>query len=246
MSEPPEAAIGLPEAQFHDGWPALQARIPGPGRTGRGTASRRRWPRWRWLALGGPALLVMAALVAAALAYDYQPLSYGSAGYSNEYFRGLPTGKGIHLVNTVGLIHADVYIPPQRGVFSLFVDIANEGSRPVVIEAVTVPRGAPVWAAGPARYAWQGHSQPMTKPHPLHHVRLGPGREVFVGLPVRTWSCASKYGWSSAAFVYVTYQFGPFRHRVALPWGPLDDELVLHIPNGSRSGPGPGSICATR
>lgn len=85
----------------------------------------------------------------------------------------------------------------------------------------------------------------LAVPYPQRQVRLGPGREVFVGLPVRTWSCASKYGWASVPFVYVTYQFGPFRHQVALPWGPLDDELILHIPDGPHTGPGPGSVCAT-
>jgi len=238
--------MSLLDVKFGDGWPSLRGRQAGPGRTGPGAGFRPRWSRWSWLAVGASALLVVAAIVLAVLAYCYQPLAYGGTGFTNEYFRGLPTGKGIHLVNTVGGLHEDVYIPPQRGVFSLFVDIANLGPRSVMIEAVTVPRGGPVWAAGPARYAWQGQSQPITKPHLLRHVRLGPGREVLVGLPVRTWSCTSKSGWASVPSAFVTYQFGPFRHRVALPWGPLDDELVLHIPDGPHIGPGPGSICATR
>jgi len=114
----------------------------------------------------------------------------------------------------------------------------------VIIEAVTLQRGGPLWAVGPARYAWQTQLQPMTKPHLLRQVRLGPHQHVLVGLPVRTWSCASKYGWASVPFVYVTEKFGPFTHTVPLAWGPQNDELVLHLADGPHGGPDP--ICAAR
>lgn len=111
----------------------------------------------------------------------------------------------------------------------------------MIIEAVTVQRGLALWQAGPVRYASQGQDQPITKPHLLRHVRLGPGQDVLVGIPVRTWSCVSKGTWASVPFAYVTERFGPFTHRVPIPWGMQDDRLVLHFPGGAQD-----TFCASQ
>jgi hypothetical protein len=78
----------------------------------------------------------------------------------------LPAGTGIRAVNTFGFVREDIYIPPQRGAFSLFVDLANNGTRAVIIESVTVPRGGPLTMAGPAVYTRPGggDGQPAVPP----------------------------------------------------------------------------------
>ena len=105
-------------------------------------------PRWWWLAV--PGVLVAAALViVAVLANTYQPLTLGGLGNSAELYPGLPAGVGIHYVNNFGGVSEDIYIPPQRGTFSLFVDIYNNGTYAVTIQSVTVPQ--PLTPAGPVR-----------------------------------------------------------------------------------------------
>ncbi len=66
----------------------------------------------------------------------YQPVGFG--GYRGPGFPGLPAGVGLRDVNTFGLSNGDLYVPPQRGVFTLTESIQNSGPLAVTIEAVTV------------------------------------------------------------------------------------------------------------
>jgi hypothetical protein len=198
------------------------------------------------------AITVVIVTAAAVLAYlwraSFQPLGYGSTSVSTEYYPGLPTGTGIRTVNTFGFLREDVYIPPQPGAFSLFVDLANDGGRSVTIESVTLPRGGPLTMAGPVVYARPGggYGQPAI---PLRHsilrnVVLAPGHEIYIGLLVRSWPCAIDDSWAAVPAVNVTYRFLVFTHTVAVAWGLKNDELILRSPAG-RPGQ-PGITCAGR
>jgi len=191
---------------------------------------------WWWSLAGFGVLAVSALIAVSVLAATYQPLSFGGTGNSAELFPGLPAGQGIHPVNTVGGLHEDFYIPPQRGTFSLFVDIYNGGSYAVTIESVSLPSGGPVTLAGPVRYSTPGMGGSDMIPPPisrvLHIVVLRPGQDLFLGFPVRTWPCAQQYGWASEPSFNVKMRFALFTRTVAMPWGSLGDSLVMHAPVG--------------
>lgn len=203
--------------------------------------------------LGGlwPSLLVAPVLVVAGVVIfqpkpvAIPPLGWGSTGNSAELYPGLPAGKGIHPVNTLGGLHDDIYIPPQAAVFSLFVDIRNNGSRAVVIESVKLPWHASVWAVAPARYSRPPGGNDAMVPPPtswvLHDVRLGPGQEIYVGIPVRTTRCGLTDFWADVPEFYVTYQFQSFNHTVAMPWTDQGGALILHGPGLLRQ---QDAICA--
>jgi hypothetical protein len=165
---------------------------------------------------------------------EIPPLGWGSTGNDAELYPGLPAGEGIHPVNTFGGLHDDIYIPPQAGAFSLFVDIRNNGSRAVVIESVRLPRHASIWAVAPVRYSRPPGGNGAVIPPPtsrvLHDVRLGPGQEIYVGIPVRTTRCGLTDFWADVAEVYVTYQFQSSSHTVAMPWTDRGGALILHGP----------------
>jgi hypothetical protein len=213
----------------------------------------RRWRRWRLAAAGMLALVLAAVAVVAELAEHYQPLAFGGTGYSNGYFPGLPTGTGIQDVNTFGDLHEDTYIPPQRGTFSLFIDLANSGGEPVTIQAVTLQQPGqavgPLSPAGPVRYArpdwWSGaNATGPWKSRILRSVELGPGQDIYVGVPVRMWPCAQRGSWISVPSFYVRYRFLLITRTVALPWGMKGDQLIM---NGSGGQPGqPGIFCAAQ
>jgi hypothetical protein len=82
---------------------------------------------------------VAVVVILAVAANRYQPVGYGSVSSGDEAFPGLPAGHGIRPVNDLGGFHEDMYIPPQRGTFSLFADIANNGTHPVTITAASLP-----------------------------------------------------------------------------------------------------------
>src|SRR5215469_10649011 len=190
-----------------------------------------------WWSLAGFGLLAASALVAVSvLAATYQPLSFGNTENTAELYPGLPAGQGIHAVNTVGGLHEDFYIPPQRGTFSLFADITNSGSYAVTIESVSLPTGGPVTLAGPVRYSTPGMGGSIMIPPPisrvLHNVVLRPGHDLFLGFPVRTWPCTQQYGWASESSFTVKMRFAMFTRTVAMPWGSLGDSLVMHSPGG--------------
>ena len=202
-----------------------------------------RWERFlqwrgRWLLL---AIVVIVAAVTSfllTLASDYRPLAYGEDSMRNLAYPGLPAGHGIRTVNTFGGIREDHYIPPQRGTFYLFADIMNYGSRAVIIENVFMPYSSALRSAGRAVYSrpYEGNvaigaPQPS---HVLHDVKLGPGDEIFVAIPVRSWRCGERDSWDSVPFFHVKYRFLFFHHIAALPWGLQNDALIMHAPFGKQ------------
>jgi hypothetical protein len=226
------------------GVPALPAGS-GPARPQR----RSPWRRWWWIwALIPVGLAGIALVILAVVASRYEPLGFGSLSNSAEAFPGLPTGQGIHEVNTVGGLHEDVYIPPQRGTFSLFADVANNGTHPVTITAVRLPAGSPISLAGPVRYSYMGmgpnpdNEMPPPASRVLHSVVLQPGEQLFLGFPVHMWPCGQKDGWMSLSEFDVTMKYLSFAHTVALPWGMRDDSLIM-LPNGGTPGQ-KDTVCA--
>ena len=85
---------------------------------------------------------------------------------------------------------------------------------------------------------------PLTS-HVLHDVRLGPGQEIYVGIPVRTWPCTQTDSFATALpSFYVTERFAFFTHTAALPWGLQGDRLILY-PLVGHAGE-PGISCVTK
>lgn len=192
----------------------------------------------------GLAGVVLAVLMAAAS--RYQPIGYGSTGSGNEAFPGLPAGKGIRVVNNLGGFHEDFYIPPQRGTFSLFADIRNNGTHRVTIVSVSLGSPSGVALAGPVLYSTPGMGGSNQIPPPtsrvLRDVVLGPGQEMFLGFPVHMWPCARIGSWQGIPDFYVTTRYLAFTHTVAVPWGMWGDSLLMRLPGGR---PGQkGVICA--
>ncbi len=218
---------------------ANTAAHPGPATAG----SRHRRRR----VLTAIAVAVAVVAVAATLAARYQPIAYGGLSNSAELFPGLPPGHGIHAVNNLGGFSQDIYLPPQRGPFSLLASLRNNGPYPITIESVSLPAGGPVLAA-PVRYSTPGMGGSSQIPPPvsriLHDVRLGPGQTMFLGFPVRTSPCAQRRYWMRVPSFNVRVGFGPFTRTVAIPWGTGGDSLLLHAPAGH---PGmPGTFCLPR
>jgi hypothetical protein len=210
--------------------------------------SPRRRYRWAWLLAAGVLVLAVIGVLLAEAAV-YQPLSRGGLSLDAP-FPGLPTGVGIKVVNNFALLGGDYYVPPQRGEFSFGLSIANSGSRPITIESVTTsvsPADSsfePVRLAGPVLYTtdMNGHSTPRT--HLLRNLTLGPGQEIFVGIPLRTSPCGNTDGWTTDPAFYVTEHFLFFTHTVAVPWSMSGAKLILHNPGGL---PGEaGTICAPK
>ncbi|MGN6793333.1 MAG: hypothetical protein ACTHJW_13205 [Streptosporangiaceae bacterium] len=189
------------------------------------------------------------ASIPLSLASDYRAsLIYGDTSMRGLAYPGLPAGHGIHTVNTFGGIREDHYIPPQRGTFYLFADIMNGGSRPVIVENVFMPYGSALRSAGRALYSrpYTGNGaigSPQSS-RVVHDVKLGPGDEILVAIPVRSWRCGERDSWASVPFFYVKYRFLFFHHIAALPWGMRHDMLIMHAPFGK---PGqPGVFCVSR
>lgn len=92
---------------------------------------------------------------------------------------------------------------------------------------------------GPARYAPQlasGGNGALGIPPAtavLHHVALGPGETLLVAILAWSWPCWTKYAaFATVPAFEVTYRFWFFTHTVALPWGPKNDEVIMHAPFG--------------
>jgi hypothetical protein len=159
----------------------------------------------------------------------------------------MPQGTGIKVVNDFALLGGDYYVPPQRGEFSFGLSIANSGSRPITIEAVTTSAGPadstyPVRLAGPVRYTTDMGRPGTPKTRILRNLTLGPGQEIFIGIPLRTWACGKTDSWDTDPAFYVKEHFLFFTHTVAVPWSSSGAKLVMHNPGGI---PGQaGTICA--
>ena len=207
--------------------------------TGLSSAGGRR-PRIHRLAwrVGGLAALALAGLIIAAVAAaHYQPLSVSSQGeLATQAFPGLPVGRGITVVNTFGYYRQDIYIPPQRGVFSLLVTVANNGSRSVTIVSAAPPPLS-MQPAGPVRYlassSFSAASGSMREVwRVLHDYQLRPGADVEIGMPVQTWPCEQMDGWQYVTDFDVRMRFAGFTRTVQLPWGTSGDALIMRPPGG--------------
>lgn len=186
------------------------------------------WRGWRRLVLVSLALAAAAAVVLAVTAGTYQPLVPGGAGPA------VSGATGIRNVNTFGASTGDIYIPPQKGPFTVWVNIRDSGPEAVTIEAVRVGNPWPLVPAGALRYQLP-HSFAS---RPFKSYRLGGG--VVIGIPVRTAShCAASNSWVHIDSVSVEERFLIFTHWVSMP---LMNPLILHAPGGtSRT---PAVVCA--
>ena len=230
--------------------PDLAASRPGDSPARLRSGSRQR-PRRRPVLAAVAVLAVAIVGVLLARAASDQPLSYGGTGVSTLDYPGLPAAQGTRTVNTFGSVRQDVYIPPQRKgyTFYLFADISNAGSRTITIESIGLPSHSALTPAGPVRYAQPsgaGNGAPAIPPATkvLHGATLSPGAELLVAIPVRSWPCWTRYAdFATVPSFNVTYRSLFFTHTVAMPWGPENDELILHAPYG-RPGQ-PNVVCIT-
>jgi len=132
------------------------------------------------MSAGVLALLAAVGSVLLAKAAVYQPLGWGGDQFD-------PSGVGIRPVNLFGHYREDFYVPPQRGKFTFFVSMQNSGSRPVIIEGLSVTQGV-VNLVGPVVYTRElpvSNKLPSGSPL-LHDVTLGAGRSIIVAIALRT------------------------------------------------------------
>lgn len=202
---------------------------------------RQRRFRFRWWRLILPTALAVAGLIAfLAYAATYQPLTSGGPSPVGQWgWHGLPAGV-VRKVNIVGGLHQDLYAPPQRGWFSIEVEIANGGPFAVTIESVTMP-GSGVLVGRVRSYT--AFSYPRTQPT-LRGIRgrvLPPHSAIHVGISLRTWACARQGAWIEMQGFTVTEEFLGSRRSVVLPLDQQGGSLLIHP--GGRPGQ-QGVICA--
>ncbi|MDR0341523.1 MAG: hypothetical protein LBI49_00140 [Nocardiopsaceae bacterium] len=186
------------------------------------------WRGWRWLVLASLALVAAAGIVLAVLAGTYQPLVPGGAGSA------VSGAAGIRNVNTFAASTAEIYIPSQKGPFTVWVNIRNSGPEAVTIETVRVGNPWPLVRAGSPRYQLT-HSFAS---RPFKSYRLGSG--AVIGIPVRTDShCYASNSWVHIDSVSVEERFLIFTRWVSIS---LANPLVLHAPGGTPRTP--GAVCA--
>jgi hypothetical protein len=198
------------------------------------------WRR-RWLPVLLGALTLAAGLSYVVLGESYQPLSFG--GSYGGRFPGLPEGTGLRTVNDLGMAAGDLYIPPQRGNFTLAVSIQNTGGISVTIEAVTmqVPRpGIGSWpfvSAGTVRYVPGEGALPATG-RPVAGLSLSPGEVIMVGIPLRQAyrGCYVAGTLTGANAFYVKERFLGFTRWVSISLG---HQVLMHEPEPR----GLGAIC---
>lgn len=191
------------------------------------------WRRWRWLVMASLALVAAAMIVLAVMAGTYQPLVPGPVS------PGVSGATGVRDVNTFGDSMGDIYIPPQKGPFTVWVDIRNSGPEAVTIEAVRLGSPWPLAPAGATRY--QLPDSLASRPFTSYRLgAAGQGSGVVIGIPVRTGShCYASNSWVHIDSVSVEERFLIFTHWVFIP---LANPLVLHAPGGTRGTP--GAVCA--
>ncbi len=234
--------MSLGGVKVHGSWPGSEGGERRPIRTS-GPWLRFRYWRWRWLVTTILVIVAAAASVLALLANNYRPLSYGEDWISTLAYPGLRAGQGIRSDDAFAGNGPEIYVPPQRGTFYLFASIMNVGSRAVIVEKVSLPRGSPLTLAGPVRYARPSGGGRSGIPRPnriLHNVRLGSDREILIAIPVRSRPCAQNRNsfWVAVRHFDVSYKFLFFHHVAALPWGFKDDIIIMHAPVGKKGQPG--------
>jgi len=192
--------------------------------------------RWWLIALGTIAAACL--IVAGVLAQIYQPAVFGGAWGAS--FPGLPAGEGLRPVNTFGSSNGDIYVPPQRGVFTVTESIQNSGPLAVTIEAVTVSRpqqlGTTPWPLTPAGWPMYlpEYGPRPNEGRPIAGLTLGPGQAILVGIPARmSGACHVPNGWTGLKFFYVKERFLIFTHWVAIPLG---TPLIFHEPEPRGAG----------
>jgi hypothetical protein len=205
-----------------------------------GTDGDRLRRRWWLIGLGG--LGAACVVVAGVLAGTYRPVGFGGYWGAGS-LPGLPTGVGLRDVNVFGMSNGDVYVPPQRGIFTVTESIQNSGSLAVTIEAVTLIRpGQTRISTWPLRTAGQAMYLPEYGPRPAMGRRvaglsLRPGQAIVVGIPARLRSaCYVPNGWTGVNVFYVKERFLFFTHWVAIPLG---TPLIFHEPEADA----PGMAC---
>src|SRR5262249_15197268 len=156
-------------------------------------------------------------------------------------FPGMPVGVGLRAVNTFGDSNGHIYVPPQRGVFTVPESIENSGPVPITIEAVTASRPEqpgitarwPLTPAGQALYVPADVPRP-TRGTPVAGLSLRPGQAIFVGIPVRLSDvCYVPNGWTGLNVFYVKERFLIFTRWVAIP---LETPLMFHEPEPRGAG----------
>jgi hypothetical protein len=172
-------------------------------------------------------------VVLALLAGTYQPIQFG--GESGGAFPGLPRGTGLRTVDSFGVGDGDLYLPPQRGVFTLTESIYNAGPETVTIQAASIlsPQaqtdGIAPWPLTPAgQVRWRLESTGLGPASPtsgtaIRAVSLVPGQGLVLGIPLRmSGSCYLPGGWQGEDTFYVKERFLFFTYWVAvkvqIPW----------------------------
>src|SRR5262249_21367238 len=108
-----------------------------------------------------------------------------------------------------------IYVPPQRGVFTVPESIRNSGPVPITTEGATASRPEqpgitarwPLTPAGQALYVPADGPGP-TRGTPVAGLSLRPGQAIFVGIPVRLSDvCYVPNGWTGLNVFYVKERF---------------------------------------
>ena len=121
------------------------------------------------------------------------------------------------------------------------------------LAGVTLQEGSPPSGDGGSRpIRWQGRWARFRRlrwrwppKRILHNVRLGPDEQIHIAIPVHSWPCAKirNSNWLAVPTFNVSYRFMFFHHVAALPWGHMDEMIIMRGPFGK---PGqPGVFCAT-
>jgi hypothetical protein len=180
------------------------------------------------------ALIALAAAILALLAASYQPLQPGGAGGGS--FPGLPTGVGIRWVSRYIPNGPELYVPTQRGPFALAGSVVNRGSFPVTIVGVSQQPGSPFSATGPPHYLTSAEWNLANFTHPARHVlrdvRLAPGQEIMIGIPLRIAYCADRSSYVGEDVFLVTERFLGFTHTVPMPFVDYGRPVITNAPGG--------------
>jgi hypothetical protein len=198
-------------------------------------------PRRRLLLVLVALVVLAAAIVLTTLAATYQPLGFGGSGGGT--FSGLPAAVGARAVNTFGGGAGELYVPPQRGTFTVVTSVGNTGSHSVTIEAVSMqpspPSDVTYWplaVAGSVFYmpgSYRGGEASWTRGRPVAGLSLAPKETIQVAIPVRMQgTCSDPGSFTEVSDFYVEEGFLTFRHWVALP---LATPLVMHEPEPPNS-----------
>jgi hypothetical protein len=149
---------------------------------------------------------------------------------------------GLRLVNDFAGAPGDLYLPQQRGTFTLTASIENDGRFAVTIEAIALsgPGETPPWplvVAGPPAYLPYS-SLERSRPAPVAGLSLAPGGSILIALPTRmAYRCFINAGWTGTDAVWVKERF-----LTTTNWYPVALELPIVLREPQPVGT-PGAIC---